>query len=51
MDPVSITLAVVSLTTAVKDMVELGEKIHKSFAKVSEASTGAVMMVTRSAYT
>ncbi|KAF5319167.1 hypothetical protein D9619_008416 [Psilocybe cf. subviscida] len=35
MDPLSITLAVISLTTAVKDMVELGQKIHESFAKVS----------------
>jgi hypothetical protein len=36
MDPLSITLAVVSLASAVKDMVELGQKIHKSFAKVSK---------------
>lgn len=36
MDPLSVTLAVVSLTTAVKDLVELGQKIHESFAKVIE---------------
>ncbi|KAF5319682.1 hypothetical protein D9619_008411 [Psilocybe cf. subviscida] len=36
MDPFSATLAVVSLATAVKDMVELGQKIHESFAKVSK---------------
>ena len=35
MDPLSVTLAVVTLTTAVKDLVELGQKIHDSFAKVS----------------
>ncbi|KAF5319331.1 hypothetical protein D9619_008384 [Psilocybe cf. subviscida] len=35
MDPLSVTLAVVSLATAVKDIVEFGQKIHKSFAKVS----------------
>ncbi|KAF5327255.1 hypothetical protein D9619_004588 [Psilocybe cf. subviscida] len=35
MDPLSATLAVISLATAVKDMVELGQKIHESFAKVS----------------
>ncbi|KAF5319359.1 hypothetical protein D9619_008423 [Psilocybe cf. subviscida] len=36
MDPLSVTLAVVSLATAVKDMVELGQKMHESFAKVSK---------------
>ncbi|KAF5329413.1 hypothetical protein D9619_009140 [Psilocybe cf. subviscida] len=36
MDPLSVTLAVVSLATAVKDLVELGRKIHESFAKVSK---------------
>ncbi|KAF5319319.1 hypothetical protein D9619_008386 [Psilocybe cf. subviscida] len=35
MDPLSVALAIVSLATAVKDMVELGQKIHESFAKVS----------------
>ncbi|KAF5319246.1 hypothetical protein D9619_008387 [Psilocybe cf. subviscida] len=35
MDPLTATLAVISLATAVKDMVELGQKIHESFAKVS----------------
>jgi hypothetical protein len=35
MDPLSITLAVVTLVTAVKDLVELGQKIHESFVKVS----------------
>ncbi|KAF5319234.1 hypothetical protein D9619_008389 [Psilocybe cf. subviscida] len=36
MDPLSAVLAIVSLTSAVKDMVELGQKIHESFAKVSK---------------
>ncbi|KAF5326652.1 hypothetical protein D9619_004745 [Psilocybe cf. subviscida] len=35
MDPLSVALVVVSLTTAVKDLVEFGQKIHQSFAKVS----------------
>ncbi|KAF5319470.1 hypothetical protein D9619_008400 [Psilocybe cf. subviscida] len=35
MNPFSATLAVISLATAVKDLVELGRKIHESFAKVS----------------
>ena len=35
MDPLSVTLAVVSLTTAVKDLVELGQKIQESFARVN----------------
>ncbi|KAF5319560.1 hypothetical protein D9619_008417 [Psilocybe cf. subviscida] len=35
MDPLSVTLAVVSLATTVKDLVELGQKLHESFAKVS----------------
>ncbi|KAF5329773.1 hypothetical protein D9619_009135 [Psilocybe cf. subviscida] len=35
MDPLSVTLAVVTFATAVKDLVELGQKIHESFAKVS----------------
>ncbi|KAF5329777.1 hypothetical protein D9619_009139 [Psilocybe cf. subviscida] len=36
MDPLSVTLAVVTLATAVKDLAELGQKIHESFAKVSK---------------
>ncbi|KAF5327863.1 hypothetical protein D9619_004595 [Psilocybe cf. subviscida] len=35
MDPLSVTLAVITLATAIKDMAELGQKIHESFAKVS----------------
>ncbi|KAF5319447.1 hypothetical protein D9619_008435 [Psilocybe cf. subviscida] len=35
MDPLSVTLAVISLTTAVRDLVEVGKKIHESFAKMS----------------
>lgn len=38
MDPLSVTLAVVSLATTVKDLVELGQKLHESFAKVSKSS-------------
>lgn len=34
MDPLSTTLAVVTLATAIKDIVEVGQKIHDSFAKV-----------------
>ncbi|KAF5319505.1 hypothetical protein D9619_008402 [Psilocybe cf. subviscida] len=35
MDPLSVTLAVVSFATAVKDLVELGQKIYESFEKAS----------------
>lgn len=35
MDPLSLTLVVVSLTTATKDLVKLGQKMHESFAKVN----------------
>lgn len=35
MDPISATLAAISLATAVKDIVELGKKISCSFSKVS----------------
>ena len=34
MDPLSITLAVVTLSTALKDIIELSQKIEQSFAKV-----------------
>lgn len=30
-----VALGVIALVTAVKDMAELGSKIHESFAKVS----------------
>lgn len=30
-----VPLAVIAVTTAVKDLVEIGQKIHGSFAKVS----------------
>ncbi|KAF5318116.1 hypothetical protein D9619_012242 [Psilocybe cf. subviscida] len=36
MDPLSVTLAAVSLATAMKDMVEVGQKIQKSFTKVTK---------------
>ncbi|KAF5315201.1 hypothetical protein D9619_007276 [Psilocybe cf. subviscida] len=35
MDPLSVTLTAVSLATAVKDIVELGQKIYESFAGAS----------------
>jgi hypothetical protein len=34
-DPLSITLAAVTLATALKDIIELAQKIEGSFAKVS----------------
>lgn len=34
MEPLSVTLTVVSLATAVKDLVEFAQKVHNSFAKV-----------------
>ena len=36
MDPLSLTLAVVTLATAVKDLVELAQAICDAFAKVPE---------------
>jgi len=35
MDPLSITLAVVTFATALKDIIELSQKIEQSFSKVS----------------
>lgn len=35
MDPLTITLAVVTFTTALKDIIELSQKIKQSFSKVS----------------
>jgi hypothetical protein len=34
-DPLSITLAAVTLATALKDIIEVAQKIEQSFAKVS----------------
>ncbi|KAF8967350.1 hypothetical protein BDZ97DRAFT_1916947 [Flammula alnicola] len=35
-DPLSVTLAVITLATALKDIIELGQKIKESFAQVSK---------------
>ncbi|KAF8961142.1 hypothetical protein BDZ97DRAFT_1225851 [Flammula alnicola] len=35
-DPLSVTLSVITLATALKDIIELGQKIKDSFAKVSQ---------------
>jgi len=35
MDPLSITLAAVTLATALKDVIAIAQKIEKSFEKVS----------------
>jgi len=38
MDPLSITLALVTFATALKDIIELSQKIEQSFSKVSPIS-------------
>jgi hypothetical protein len=35
MDPLSVTLVVVTFATALKDIIELSQKIEQSFSKVS----------------
>lgn len=45
MDPLSLTLAVISLTSTVKSLVEFGRQIHESFAKVNKSTSSLVSSI------
>ncbi|KDR73384.1 hypothetical protein GALMADRAFT_142482 [Galerina marginata CBS 339.88] len=47
MDPFSIALATVTLTTAVKDLAELVQKLERSFSKPAENIRNAEMLATQ----